>query len=241
MEILSGLIDWFADPSHWTGADGIPHRISEHLQLSLLSLGVASAVAVPVGLLVGHTGRGQFLVSSLTNMGRAIPSFAIIGLVVPFSLRMGFGMGFWPTILALIFLSIPPIVTNSYVGIHEIDRDTLEAARGMGMSTGQVLTEIELPLAAPLIVVGLRTAFVQVIATATLAALVAGGGLGRYIIHGFAVRDFVEITGGAILVAVLAIAAELAFGVVERWITPRGIRPETKKRFRPAAGVGFSS
>jgi osmoprotectant transport system permease protein len=223
VDLIAGIFEWFLSPSNWSGGGGIPHRTIEHLQISILALILASIVGFPAGLFIGHTGLGAFVVTSVANVGRAIPSFAVVGLAVPFSLRMGLGMGFWPTLLALFLLGIPPILTNTYVGVRNIETDTLEAARGMGMSGWEVLRNIELPLASPLIVVGLRVAMVQIIATATLAALVAGGGLGRFIIHGFAIRDFVEVTGGALLVAILAIAVELAFGVVEKIVTPHGL------------------
>jgi osmoprotectant transport system permease protein len=230
VDLLSGLFEWFLDPSNWSGDGGIPRRTLEHLQISTLALVLATVIGLPAGLFIGHTGRGAFFVTSVANFGRAIPSFAVVGLAVPFSLRMGLGMGFWPTLLALFLLGIPPILTNSYVGVQEIERDTLEAARGMGMTGWEVLRGIELPLASPLIVVGLRVAMVQIVATATLAALVAGGGLGRFIIHGFAIRDFVEITGGALLVALLAIVVELAFGVMQKIVSPHGL-------FIPAQGI----
>ncbi|MBI4259929.1 MAG: ABC transporter permease [Actinobacteria bacterium] len=239
MEECRTVLCWFADPANWSGANGIPTRFLEHVWMSGLSVGIAAALALPVGLFIGHTRRGAFLAISIGNLGRAIPSFAILALALPVTIRLGLGLGFWPTVIALVALAIPPILTNTYAGVAGVDDDTLEAARGMGMREGQLLRRIELPLAAPLVVAGLRTAAVQVVATATLAALVAWGGLGRYIVDGFAQRRNDRVLGGAILVAVLAIVTELVFGLVERAVRPR---TESRERRRlglraPAAGA----
>jgi len=221
MEVLSAVLEWFRDPANWSGSTGVPARILEHIYISFLSVGMSAVVALPAALYIGHTRRAEFLVVSVANLGRAIPSFAILAIMLPITIRMGLGLGFWPTVIALFLLGIPPILTNTYVGIQGVDADTIEAARGMGMTGGQILRKLEVPLAAPLIVAGFRTALVQVIATATLAALVAWGGLGRFIIDGFAVRDDARIAAGAILVAALAITAELSFGLVQRLFAVR--------------------
>jgi osmoprotectant transport system permease protein len=193
----------------------------EHIELSAAAVAIAATLALPLGLYIGHTGRGEFVAVSAANLGRAIPSFGILAFVFPFTLRYLPGFGFWPTLIAMFLLAIPPILTNTYVGIKNVDRDTVEAARGMGMSEGQILARIELPLAAPLVVAGLRTAAVQVIATATLGAFVAWGGLGRFIVDGFAQQDHGMILAGAVLVAALAIVAEISLALVERAVTPR--------------------
>ena len=230
MEVLQGIFEWFRDPSHWSGDSGVTERVMEHLYISLLSLGMASVVALPAGLFIGHTKKAEFLVVSIANLGRAIPSFAILAIMLPITIRMGLGLGFWPTVIALFLLGIPPILTNSYVGVQGVDADTVEAARGTGMSGMQVLMKLEIPLAAPLIATGLRTAFVQIIATATLAALVAWGGLGRFIIDGFATRDDPQIAAGALLVALLAISAEMTFALLERAFSPRTHSERRRKR-----------
>ncbi|MGH2769403.1 MAG: ABC transporter permease, partial [Actinomycetota bacterium] len=191
------------------------------LSISLLVIAVACAIALPVGLYIGHTRRGEFLAVSIANVGRALPSFGILALVFPFTLRYLPGIAFWPTFIALLLLSIPPLLTNTYVGIQTVDPDIVEAARGTGMTGRQVLLGLELPLAAPLLVAGLRTAAVQVVATATLGAVVGGGGLGRFILDGFAARDNARLLGGAILVALLAIMTDLALGALERAASPR--------------------
>lgn len=225
MGVIAEAFAWLSDPANWSGTAGIPNRVMEHVQISAMTVLAAAVVAVPAGLLIGHTGKGRLLVVSLSNIGRAIPSFAILALALPITIRLGLGLGFWPTFLALFALALPPILTNTYVGVAGVDRDVVEAARGMGMAEGQVLRRLELRLAAPVIMVGLRTAAVEVVATATLAALVAWGGLGRYIIDGFAVNDDARILGGAILVALLAIATELFMGGIERLARPRTSSP----------------
>lgn len=212
---------WFLE--NWAGQAGIGHRLVEHVEISMLSVAVSAVFALPVGLWIGHTKRGAFFVVSVANLGRAIPSFAILALALPFTIRLGLGLGFWPTVIALFLLGIPPILTNAYTGVANVDADVLESARGMGMRPRQVLFRVELPLAVPLILAGIRTAAVQVVATATLAALVAWGGLGRFIVDGFAVRDNIRIFGGAVLVALLAVATEVVFGSIERVMTPRTV------------------
>ena len=240
MRAFGDLARWFADGQHWTGSNGIPIRVLEHIELSVVAVALALIVAVPVGLIIGHVRRGEFVAVSVANLGRAIPSFAILSIVFQIMLtyvgRAAFG--FWPTVIALLLLAIPPILTNTYVGIEGVDRDTVEAARGMGMSGGQVLTRLEMPLAMPFMIAGIRTAAVQVVATATLAALIAGGGLGRYIIDGFAQNDTPMVLAGAVLVAVLAIVTELGLGLVERVVSPRTSSQGRRRRSaEPASAI----
>lgn len=219
MDPLRELAEWFADPARWTGADGIPSRLIEHVGLSGLVVTVALAIALPVGLYIGHTGRGAIVAIGAANLGRAVPSYALLLMFFPI-----FGLGFGTAFPALVLLAIPPVLTNTYVGLRDVDRDTVEAARGMGMTETQLLGIVELPIALPVIVAGARTAAVQVVATATLAALVAGGGLGRYIVDGFALQDDGRLLGGAILVATLALATERLFTLVERRLVSPGLR-----------------
>jgi osmoprotectant transport system permease protein len=223
VSVFAGAVRWILDPANWQGSDGIAVRLQEHLVYSGLGVGIACAIAIPVGLLIGHTRRAEFIAVSVANLGRAIPSFAILSIVFQIMLNYwpGIAFGLGPTVIAMILLAIPPILTNTYVGVQQVDRDTVEAAKGMGMTGGQVLRRLEVPLAAPLIVTGVRTATVQVIATATLAALIGGGGLGRFIVDGFAQGDDVIVVAGAILVALLAILAELVFGGLARLAKPR--------------------
>jgi osmoprotectant transport system permease protein len=223
VHIFGDLAKWFGDAAHWHGSSGVPARMLQHVELSASAVALASAVSLPVGMIIGHTRRGEFLAVTVANFGRAIPSFAILSIVFQLMLNYSpsFAFGFGPTVVALWLLAIPPVLTNTYVGVQGVDADTVEAARGMGLSGVQVLRRLELPLAAPLILAGLRTAAVQVVATATLAALIGGGGLGRFIIDGFHTGDDTQIVAGALLVAGLAIVTELLMGVLERAATPR--------------------
>jgi osmoprotectant transport system permease protein len=219
MDFLGEVGRWFLAGGHWQGTGGIPNRLLEHVLMSLAATLVAAAIALPVGLLLGHLGRGGNSAINLSNVGRAIPSFAILVIALQV-----FGIGAKPAFVALVALAIPPIVTNSYVGVHEVDPEIKEAARGVGMRWSAVLLKVELPLALPLIMAGIRTSAVQVVATATLAALVAWGGLGRFIVDGLSQRDFVQVFAGALLVAFLAILTELALAGLQRLVVPRGLR-----------------
>lgn len=216
MSFLRSVIEWFADPAHWQGSDGIPVRVFEHLQLTGLSVAVAAAIALPVGMYIGHTGRAAFLAVNVANLGRALPSLAILAFALPVSFAFGLGLGFWPTFMAMVPLAIPPILTNTYIAIRSSDPETVEAARGMGMRELQILRSVEVPAGLPIILAGLRTATVNVIATATLGAIVAGPALGRYIVDGFALQDFERLFAGALLVAILALGTEFGFGMLER-------------------------
>jgi osmoprotectant transport system permease protein len=220
--LLEGL-QWLVDPANWSGVDGIPSRVWEHVQLSLIALAIATAIAVPLGLWIGHSRRGQFWTVQAANLGRSIPSLAILSIMFLIAVKEfpSLAFGFLPTIVALTVLGIPVILINTYVGIQQVDRDTIEAARGMGMNGRQVLWRLEVPLAMPLIMTGLRLAAVQIVATAGLAALIAGGGLGRYIVDGFALRENDKIVAGAILVAVLSLLTDGAFTLLARVTAPR--------------------
>jgi osmoprotectant transport system permease protein len=217
--ILANAFHWLTDPAHWQGSDGIPTRLSEHVHLSAESVLIGAVIAVPLGVALGHYGRFGNLAIAISNVGRAVPSFGI--LVLAF---MVFGLGDTPIIIALTALAIPPMVTNSYVALREVDPDVREAARGMGYRELAQLLRVELPLAVPLIMAGIRTSAVQVVATATLAALIAGGGLGRYIVDGFAQQDYTKTSAGAVLVALLALATEASLWALEQILVPRGIR-----------------
>lgn len=216
---LGHIIDWFTARSQWHGSSGIPHRLSEHLWVSLVSVVIACAVALPIGILLGHLRRGGVIAQNLANVGRAIPSFAILIVAVPIV-----GIGFRPAELALTALAIPPILTNAYVGMIGVDEDVRDAARGMGMNGWQAVWRAELPLALPLLLAGVRTATFQIIATATLAALVAAGGLGEFILEGIQLRDNVELICGSLLVIALAGSVEALFAVLERLVVAAPIR-----------------
>lgn len=224
---LGRVIDWLTDPMNWEGPAGVPARLGEHLILSAIPLLIAAAIALPAAMYVGHTRRFERAIVAAANVGRAIPSFALLMIMVILT-----GLGDWPIIVALTLLAIPPILTNGYVAIQEVDPDTIEAARGMGMREPGVLFGIEILLGAPLMIAGLRIAALQVVATATLAAVAAGGGLGRIVVDGLAVRDFPQVFSGALLVALLAGLTEAAFGLAQRWASPT--RGTAKARGLPA-------
>ena len=226
MEFLSDLLAWFTDSANWQGVDGVPNRTWEHIQMTVFSTGVAAIVAIPPAVALAHRRMGAVLVVAAVNIGRAVPSFAIVAIFLPISIRLGLGLGFWPTFLALFFLAVPPMFSNTYTGIAGVEPALVEASRGMGMTERQIMMRIETPMAMPIIIAGVRVAVVQVIATATLGALVAWGGLGRYIIDGFSVQDLAEVAAGGILVALLAVGAEIAFSALERRVTPRGVTIE---------------
>jgi len=220
---VAAIAKWFTDSANWHGADGIPHRLAEHLSICGLSLLVALVVSLPIGITLGHLRKGGTFAQNIANLGRAVPSLAILIVAVPIV-----GIGARPAELALIALSIPPLLTNTYVGMATIDEDVRDAARGLGMTGWQAAWRAELPLALPLILAGVRTAAFQVVATATLAAVVAYGGLGRYIVDGLAVRDNVEVVCGSILVVGLALAAEVAIAGLQRLVVAPSLRGTTR-------------
>ncbi|WP_026927859.1 ABC transporter permease [Granulicoccus phenolivorans] len=201
---------FLADPANWQGPDGILQRLLEHLVYSGLSLLLAMVVAIPVGIWIGHTRRGQAVISLVVNAARAIPTLGLLVLVV-----LLLGTGLMPVVLALAILAIPPILNGTVTGFNTADPDAVYAARAVGMTGGQVIGKVELPLAMPLIISGLRSATLQVVATATIAAMAAAGGLGRFVIDGQKRRDgYPEMLAGALLVAVLAIVLDLLWGLI---------------------------
>jgi osmoprotectant transport system permease protein len=219
MSFLGRVVSWFFTAAHWHGTDGIPHRVQQHLAISAISVIAAVVVALPIALWLGHIGRGGYAAISLANVGRAVPSFGL--LVLGFKI---FGFGPLPIFLALWALSVPPILTNAITAIRQVDPDVTEAAVGMGMTGWQVLTRVEFPSAVPLIFAGIRTASVQAVATATLGAVVSWGGVGRYIIDGFAQQDNVKLFAGAFIVALLSFVTEIGLARVQRALTPVGLR-----------------
>jgi osmoprotectant transport system permease protein len=240
MGVFVDAFEWLTDPPNWSGSFGVPARLIEHVLISVQSTLLAAAVALPLGMYIGHRRRFEFIAVSVGNIGRALPSFGIIGFLFPITLDWPGDIGYWATFIAMVLLAIPPLLTNTYVGVKGVDPDTVEAARGMGMTEFDVLKRLEVPLAVPLIVAGLRTATVQVVATATLWAVAGGGGLGRFIVDAIALgesgRD--QLVGGAILVAGLAFLTELLFGLTERIVAPRlsssAKRPRGRTQATPA-------
>lgn len=220
MGAFQDFTDFVSTSSNWWGDRGIIHRSVEHMRLSAASVLAASAIATPAAMFFGHVKRGGLAAQSIVNIGRAIPSFALLAFLFPLSLQYGFGLGFWPTLVALVLLAIPPMFTNAYVGVRDVDPAIVEASRGMGMGERQVLLRVETPIALPLIITGIRLASVQVVATATLGGLFGFNGLGSYIFEGFAQQDDGKLLTGAVSVAILAIATELAFSLIVRRATP---------------------
>lgn len=218
MSIVGQLVAWFSDPAQWSGAGGIPHRVVQHIAYSAAAAAAAMAVALPAGITVGHFNRGGLLAVNIANVGRAIPS---LGLLVLMFFLVGYG--FLPAFVALVALAIPPMVTNSYTGMRSVEPEVRESAIGTGMTRWQRLWQVEIPVATPLILTGVRTSVVQVVATTTLAAFVGLGGLGRYLIDGLSQQDYPQVVGGAILVALLAIIVEALLGLVQKLVVPRGI------------------
>lgn len=237
MSIVEAVITWLADPRSWTGSAAIPARLGEHLALSGASLGIALLIAVPLGVWIGHTGRFASVAVNAANLWRALPSLALIGLVLPFTAAIDPQLGFrvYPTVIAMIVLATPPILVNAQAGIAGVDRDLVEAARAMGMRESQVVRRVELPLALPAIVAGVRSAAVQVIATATLGAIFGSGGLGRYLVEGIAQRNDGMVFGGVVLVALLALSVEAAFVLVLGLIRSPGLARMERESARPAA------
>lgn len=232
---MEQVLAFFADPTSWEGAAGIPNRLLEHIILALLAIVTASAIALPLGFYIGHTGRLQLLGINIANIGRAIPSYAVMVMLLPVMLGLApvlgydpnLGLTFLPIFLAMVLLTIPPILVSTYAGLQGIDRDLIEASRGVGMTEQQILGSVELPLASHVIVGGFRIALLQVIATATIGAFLAGGGLGRFIINGIALRDDGMLYAGVILVTSLAIGTDALLSLLQRRLTPRGVRVAT--------------
>ncbi len=225
MSLPVDVLEWFTTAEHWRGDFGVPHRLTEHALMSLGALAVAVAIGLPLGIWLGHRGRGGAIAINISNIGRAIPSLAILALVQQAIGLSGWpGFGARPALVALVALAVPPLVTNAYIGMRGVDRDVVEAARGMGMTGGELLWRVELPMALPLVMAGVRTAAVQVVATATLAAVTAWGGLGRFIVDGFGQQDNAQIVAGAVLVGLMALVTELGLGRLQRVVVSEGLR-----------------
>ena len=216
--------EWFTDPANWTGYNGIPVRTWEQIEISFWAMVIALAIAMPIALVLGHQRRGIFLATNVGNIGRAIPTLGVLTILASIP---EIGIGNFAAILALALFAIPPLLTNTFAGIASVDEEVLDAANGIGMGGFRILSRVELPLALPLIAAGIRTATVQVAATASLAALVGSGGLGRYVVDGYSLQDNTLIIAGAILTGLIAVIADLVLGFVERRITPKGLRGET--------------
>ena len=219
MSLPGAALAWLTDPGNWAGAGGIPARLLEHLGYSGIVLAAALVLAVPLGLWVGHTGRGSGVVVGLAGALRALPT---LGLLTLFTLLMGLGLV--PPLLALVLMAVPPILSGTYAGVANVSPALKDAGTAMGMTGGQVLARVELPNAAPVVLGGIRNAALQVVATVTVVAYINLGGLGRYLIDGLAVRDYARMLGSVVLVALLALAVDAVLALVQRLSTSRGLR-----------------
>jgi osmoprotectant transport system permease protein len=216
--IVVTFVDYVSDPTVWTAPGGLLSRVAEHTLYTVLALTAAALIALPVGLLTGHTNRGSFLALNLANAARALPTLGVLILV---ALATSIGLG--PAMVALVILGVPPVLASTYAGIRNVDPDTVDAARGMGMTEWEVLWRVEVPIALPLLISGLRASTLQIVSTATIAAVVALGGLGRPLLDGIAVRDYPQAMAAALLVAALAIAFDLFFAALTRVVVSPGV------------------
>jgi osmoprotectant transport system permease protein len=224
MSFLTYAWNWLRQPAQWHGADAIPAHILEQIGYSGLSLLIAAVIALPLGVAIGHTGRGAFLAVSLTNAWRAIPT---LGLLVLLVVVLGFSALTW--LIPLVVLGVPPILVNTYAGVAGIDPGLRDAATGVGMTRWQQVLQVEVPVALPLIIVGLRTAAISIVSSATIVAYIGLGGLGRNIFDGLANNNYGEVAGGAVLVVLLALAVLLLFALVRRLAVPAGLRMQARR------------
>lgn len=224
MNQLAAAWQWILDPAHWAGPDGIPVRMWEHLWYTFAAVGIAAAIAIPIGLAIGHTGRGRALAVGSTSAARAIPTLGLITL-----LALMWGVGLTAPMVAFVVLAIPSILAGAYAGVDSVEPHVTDAATAMGMTGAQVLGRVEVPLALPMIWGGIRAGTLQVVATATLAAYVGSGGLGRYLFRGLKTQDYPQMLASALLVVGLAIALEAVLAFAQRVMVPRGVRERSRR------------
>ena len=227
MNLFADAVAWILDPAHWGGPGGIDTRVIEHIAISLLVVGIATAIAVPIGYLIGHTGKGRGIVVALAGAVRALPT---LGLLILLALNLGIGLQ--APIIALVVLAVPSILAGAYAGFDAVDRRVIDAARAVGMTEMQIVFKVEIPLGLPLLMGGLRSAVLQVIATATLADYVGGGGLGSFIFHGLQTGEYPEMLAGSIVVVILAIIFEIIFSTLQRLVVPAGVTANQSPRVR---------
>ena len=223
MSFFNWAWDWVTTGANWHGSGSIPQQILAHLGYSILPLLIATLIGIPAGVAIGHTGRGAVLVVNLANSWRAIPT---LGLLILLAVYLGFSLLTW--LVPLVVLAIPPILVNTYEGVAGVDPDVLDAAKGAGMTSWQQVARVEVPIALPLILVGLRTATIFVVATATIAAYIGLGGLGRFIIDGLASYQYGPVAGGALILVLLAVLVLGFFVVLSRLVVPAGLRKQAK-------------
>jgi osmoprotectant transport system permease protein len=227
MNLFGDAIAWILNPAHWGGPNGIDTRILEHVAISLLVVGIATVIAVPIGYLIGHTGKGRGIVVALAGAVRALPT---LGLLILLALNLGIGLQ--APIIALVVLAVPSILAGAYAGFDAVDRRIIDAARAVGMTEMQIVFKVEVPLGLPLLMGGMRSAVLQVIATATLADYVGGGGLGSFIFLGLQTSDYSQMLAGSIVVVILAIIFEIIFSVLQRVVVPAGVAATQSPRVR---------
>ncbi|WP_150308679.1 ABC transporter permease [Planctomonas psychrotolerans] len=220
MNVFAEAIAWLFSAERLTGNNAIPVRLLEHVWFTVVSVSIAAAIAIPIGYLIGHTGRGRGLAVSISGAARALPSFGLILLLV---LLAGTARASLAAIVAFVLLAVPSILAGAYAGIEAVDRKTVDAARAIGMTEWQILWRVEVPLGLPLLIGGIRNAVLQVVATVTLAAYVGLGGLGLYIFRGIPLRRYDEMLGSAILIVALALALDALFALAQRTVVPRGV------------------
>lgn len=240
IDFLTQVAMWFVEEGRWVGADGILPRTAEHLWLAAFPMIIAIVTSLPLAVWLGHRRIGEFSVNAVVNMGRAIPSFGLLILAAVFFIRAGAGPEFWPAVVTLVALAIPPIFTNAYTAVANAPAATVEAARGMGLTESEILWKVEVPMAEPVILAGIRISLIQVLATVPLAAvLYSGGGFGQYVVRGFAqgIAGRVEVFAGAVLIAVLTLTVDWLFTRVERAVLPPGVRRLSDEEVRAAAAI----
>jgi osmoprotectant transport system permease protein len=238
MDFIGQVIGWFTDPERWIGRNSLPELFGGHVVLSAASLLVALLIALPIGLYIGHTGRAAQLAVGLSNIGRAVPSLGWLGIVYPITtgLLQRAGHGFLPALIALAALGLPPIVTNTYAGLRGVDDDLREAGRGAGMTELQLLWRVEIPVALQVILAGIRSSAVAIVATAPLTSLVGASTLGTLILAGLDLSDEIQVFAAALLVVLMALATEYGLAWLERRATSPGLvgRGELSSRIGPA-------
>ncbi|MGC5049061.1 ABC transporter permease [Micrococcus porci] len=217
--MIADLFAWFADPAHWTGPSSVPARVAEHLGYSLLALAIAAAIALPAGVAIGHTGKGRRVVVAVSSALRALPTLGLLTFLA-IVLQVGLRQALIPAVIVLVVLAVPPLLAGAYAGVHAVPRDVVVAARANGHSTRQLVSQVEVPLALPMIVGGLRSASLQVLATTSVAAYLGLGGLGRYLFDALAVQDYTTMLAGAVLIALLALVSDAVLLLFQRLVTP---------------------
>ncbi|MWV60456.1 ABC transporter permease [Rathayibacter sp. VKM Ac-2754] len=218
MNLILEAFAWIGDPTHWTGVYGIPNRLAQHIGISLLVLVICCAIAIPLGYLIGHTGRGKGIAVPVAGGLRALPTLGVLVLAA-----MSLGLGLGAPLIALVILAIPSVLAGAYSGLEAVDRRTVDAARSVGMTEWQILRKVEIPLGLPLLIGGLRSAMLQIIATATLADFIGAGGLGHYIFQGVKAGDYAQMLAGSIIVIALTLLSEILFAILQRVAVPRGV------------------